>query len=75
MEKALSYLKIVESLDIRLQWKVKHKLSEIIGISFFGMIANANDPEEIEVFGREHEEFLREHFVLDYGISSHATIA
>ena len=50
-------------------------LSEIIGISFFGMIVNANDPEEIEVFGREHEEFLREHFVLDYGIPSHATIS
>jgi len=41
VEKALSYLKIVESFDTRQQWKVKHKLSEIIGISFFAMIANA----------------------------------
>ena len=41
MEKALEYLKIVESFDTRQQSKVLHKLSEIIGMSFFAMIANA----------------------------------
>jgi predicted transposase YbfD/YdcC len=74
MEKALAHLRILESLDTRQQSKVKHKLSEIIGISFFAMIANANSPEEIEAFSEEHEEFLREYFELEYGIPSHDTI-
>jgi len=74
MEKALEHLKIVESFDTRQQSKVQHKLSEIIGISFFAMVANANDPEEIEVFCKEHEGFMREYFVLEHGIPSHDTI-
>ena len=74
MREALEYLKIVETFDVRQQAKVLHKLSEIIGISFFAMLANANDPEEIEAFCKEHEEFMREYFVLEYGIPSHDTI-
>jgi predicted transposase YbfD/YdcC len=74
MEGAIEYLKIIESVDTRQQAKVLYKLSEIIGISFFAMIANASDPEEIEMFSREHEEFLREYFELKNGIPSHDTI-
>ncbi|MDR0326071.1 MAG: ISAs1 family transposase [Oscillospiraceae bacterium] len=74
MEEALDYLKILESYDTRQQSKVLHKLNEIIGISFFAMLADADEPEEIEVFCREHEELLREYFVLEYGIPSHDTI-
>ena len=74
MEKALEYLKILEGVDTLQQSKVLHKLSEIIGISFFAMIANANDAEEIELFGKAHENFLREYFVLANGIPSHDTI-
>jgi len=74
MEKALEHLKILEGFDTRQQAKVQHKLSEIIGISFFAMVANANDPEEIELFCRAHEDFLREYFVLEHGIPSHDTI-
>jgi hypothetical protein len=74
MEKAIEYLKVVERYDTRQQSKVLHKLSEIIGISFFAMIGHANDPEEIEIFCKAHEEFLREYFELEYGIPSHDTI-
>ena len=74
MESALEYLKIVESIDIRQQSKVKYPLSEIMGISLIAMIANANDPEEIEIFCRGHESFLREYFTLANGIPSHDTI-
>jgi len=74
MKEALKYLKIMESFDVRQQGKVKHKLHEIIGISFFAMVANANDPEDIQHFGEEHEEFLKEYFVLKHGIPSHDTI-
>lgn len=74
MKDILEHLSVVESFDTRQQSKVLHKLSEIIGISLFAMIANANDPEEIEVFCNVHETFLREYFVLANGIPSHDTI-
>lgn len=74
MKKALEYLKIVESFDKRQQGKVKHKLCEIIGLSLFAMIANANDPVDIQHFGEEHEEFLHEYFEFSNGIPSHDTI-
>jgi predicted transposase YbfD/YdcC len=74
MSNILDYLSIVESFDTRQQSKVLHKLSEIIGISLFAMIANANEPEEIEIFCKCHESFLREYFVLANGIPSHDTI-
>lgn len=74
MKKALKYLDVLQNIDIRQQSKVMHKLNEIIGISLFGMLANANDPEEIEIFGKAHETFLREYFELEFGIPSHDTI-
>ena len=74
MEKALAYLKRVEVLDTRQPGKTKYKLSEIMGISFFAMIGNANDAEDIELFCRAHEEFLRKYFALENGIPSHDTI-
>jgi len=74
VEKALAHLKQVEVLDTRQAWKVRYKLSEIIGISFFAMVGNANDPEDIELFCRAHEGFLRKYFALENGIPSHDTI-
>jgi predicted transposase YbfD/YdcC len=74
MEQALAHLKQVEILDTRQAWKVRYKLSEIMGISFFAMLGNANDPEEMELFCKAHEEFLREYFTLPNGIPSHDTI-
>lgn len=74
MRNGLKYLEILESVDERQQGKVLHKLSEIIGISFFAMLANANEWEEIECFCQEQEEFLREYFELKNGIPSHDTI-
>jgi predicted transposase YbfD/YdcC len=74
MQEALEYLEIMESFDTRQQSKVQHKLSEIIGISFFAMTAYANDPEEIEAFCKAHEDFMREYFILENGIPSHDTI-
>ena len=71
----MSYLNIVESFDIRQQGKVLHKLSEIVGISLFATLCNAADPEDIEIFGKENEEFLCEYFELRHGIPSHDTIS
>ena len=74
MKDMLEYLSVVDSFDTRQQSKVLHKMSDIIGISLFAMIANANDPEEIEVFCKAQESFLREYFELANGIPSHDTI-
>lgn len=41
---------------------------------FFATIANADDWVEIEVFGKEHEDFLCNYLEIAYGIPSHDTI-
>ena len=74
MHEAIEYLKKANLLDKRQEKKVLHKLNEIIGIAFFAMLGNANTFPEIEVFGIEHEEALREYFRLENGIPSHDTI-
>ena len=74
MTEILKNLEIFERCDKRQQGKVKHKLSEIIGLSLFAMIANANDAVDIQHFGEEHIDFLREYFEFANGIPSHDTI-
>lgn len=72
MENILAYLSTVE--DKRQARKVLHKMSDIIALVFFASLANADDFVEIEVFGKEHEDFLREYLELPNGIPSHDTI-
>jgi len=72
MEKILLYLSTV--IDMRQKKKIKHKMSEIIDLVFFAMLSNAEEWTEIEVFGKEHEEFLRQYLELPNGIPSHDTI-
>lgn len=47
---------------------------DIIMLVFFAILANADDWVEIEVFGKEHEDFLRKYLELPNGIPSHDTI-
>ena len=72
MEGLLKYLSTV--IDKRQEKKVLHKMSDIIAIVFFAMLANADEWTEIEIFGKEHEEFLREYLELPNGIPSHDTL-
>jgi len=72
MEKVLDYLGAV--IDKRQEKKVKHKMGDIIALVYFAMLGNADDWVEIEVFGKEHEEFLRKYLELPGGIPSHDTI-
>lgn len=74
MSEAIEYLKKANLLDKRQEKKVLHKLNDIIGIAFFAMLGNADSFHEIEAFGKEHEEALREYFELENGIPSHDTI-
>jgi len=72
MEELLKYLETV--IDIRQEKKIRHKMSDIIAIVFFAMLANADEWVAIEIFGKEHEKFLRRYLVLPNGIPSHDTI-
>ncbi|HCC34868.1 MAG TPA: hypothetical protein DEQ02_04255 [Ruminococcaceae bacterium] len=57
MENLLKYLNMVT--DNRQEKKVLHKMSDVIGLVFLAMLANANEWTEIETFGKEHEPFLQ----------------
>jgi len=72
MEKILMYLDF--AVDYRQSSKVKHKIKDAIALTFFAELANAEKWEDVEVFGNEHEEFLRKYLELPYGIPSHDTI-
>ena len=72
MKALLDYVGTVT--DIRQEKKVLHKMMDIIMLVFFAMLANADDWVEMEVFGKEHEDFLRNYLELPHGIPSHDTI-
>lgn len=72
MKALLDYVSTV--IDIRQEKKVLHKMMDIIMLVFFAMLANADDWVEMEVFGKEHEKFLRNYLELPNGIPSHDTI-
>lgn len=72
MKNLLDYVSTVT--DIRQAKKVRHKMMDIIMLVFFAMLADADDWVEMEVFGREHEIFLRNYLELPHGIPSHDTI-
>lgn len=72
MEKVL---KVLDSIsDKREQYKVLHKLKDIIVIVLFAKLANADDWQEIHQFAVVHESLLREYIELKNGIPSHDTI-
>jgi predicted transposase YbfD/YdcC len=72
MGKLFQYINKVT--DTRQEKKVRHKMSDIIALVFFAMLANANEWVEIEIFGKEHEKYLRRYLELPNGIPSHDTI-
>lgn len=72
MKAILDYVSTVT--DTRQEKKVLHKMMDIIMLVFFAFLGNADDWVEIEVFGKEHEKFLRNYLELPNGIPSHDTI-
>ena len=57
MKEILDYAGTV--MDIRQEKKVLLKMADIILLVFFATLANADDWVEIEMFGKEHEDFLQ----------------
>jgi len=60
--------------DERQEWKVEHKLPDIVLIVLMALLANADDWQEIGIFAKSNEEVLKKYIPLENGIPSHDTI-
>jgi len=60
--------------DFRDESYVKHKLSDIVLLTLFAVLSNANEWSEIEAFGIKKEKWLRNHLQLENGVPSDDTI-
>jgi len=59
--------------DFRLNRRKRHLLLDILVISLLAVICGADDCEEIALYGRQKETFLRTFLSLPNGIPSHDT--
>ena len=71
MEELFDFLNNIT--DERQEWKVLHKLSDIVFIVLMSTLANADDWHEIEIFAKAHEKTLKKYVELANGIPSHDT--
>ncbi|MFD1007487.1 MULTISPECIES: ISAs1 family transposase [Oceanisphaera] len=69
----LDHLSIIH--DPRQQWKVEHKLSNILFLAIVAVIGGAEGWEEIQDFGVDHFDWLQQYGDFDNGIPVHDTIA
>lgn len=60
--------------DYRNESYTRHLLSDVVMITFFGVLANADEWAKIEVFAKEKEPWLRKYLELPYGIPTDDTI-
>jgi predicted transposase YbfD/YdcC len=60
--------------DERQEWKIKHKLIDILFIAVVAKIADCDDWEYIEWFAKKKEDWFRKYLELPNGIPSHDTI-
>lgn len=60
--------------DYRHPSYIRHLLGDIIMLTFFAVLANANEWGEIETFGKQKEKWLRNYLELPYGIPTDDTI-
>ena len=71
MEIARYFDKLTDPRDTT---KITHLLSDIIGLTVLGVIANCESYDDIEDFGNEKIDWLKQHLKLENGIPSHDTI-
>lgn len=56
------------------QWKIEHKLTDIIFLSIVAVIGGADGWEEIQDFGEDHLDWLKQYGDFESGIPVHDTI-
>jgi predicted transposase YbfD/YdcC len=54
--------------------KIRHLLTDIIGLSLIAVVSGCDSYDDIEIFGESKEEWLRNYLQLPNGIPSHDTI-
>ena len=62
-----------EMTDPREEIKIKHKLTDILSILVCAVISGAETYEDIELYGRSKQDWLRQYLELENGIPSHDT--
>src|SRR4030095_9024511 len=60
--------------DPRVERTKLHSLLDIIALGILGIMAGAQSFEEVEDFGKTHEEWLKQYLALENRIPSHDTI-
>src|SRR5688572_26002628 len=60
--------------DFRLNRKKRHKLGDILMLSLCAVLSGADDFEDMQMYGKQKEDFLRTFLALPNGIPSHDTI-
>lgn len=60
--------------DYRNESYTRHLLVDVVMITFFAMISNANEWADIEIFAKSKEKWLRKYLELPYGIPTDDTI-
>lgn len=74
-EKVSKFVELFSDLpDERQEWKIKHRLVDIIFIAVVATIADCDDWDEMEWFANEKESWFRKYLELPNGIPSHDTI-
>ncbi len=57
MTEILKTIELIE--DKRQEKKTRHKLLDVVVIVLFAKLANADDWQEVEIFAKSNEDFLR----------------
>jgi len=74
-DKVSKFVELFEDMpDERQEWKIKHKLIDIIFIAVAATIADCDDWEDMEWFANLKEDWFRKYLELPNGIPSHDTI-
>lgn len=70
------FIECVSTLkEPRVERTRKHILLDVLALSICGVLSGAKGWEEIEDFGKEHENWFRQFLTLPHGIPSHDTIS
>jgi predicted transposase YbfD/YdcC len=71
MKRFIRYLKPIE--DRRIAGMIHYPLEEIIVIAFLAVLGGAENWEDMELFGRSYQKWLKKFLKLENGIPSHDT--
>jgi len=67
--------RLTEIVDLRIERTKRHLLSDILTLAVLAVIAGAEGWEDIEEFGKQKQQWLRQFLPLANGIPSHDTIS